>query len=95
MVHSMLAQMLGVYVVEERKKKKINQAQLAKMIDCTPQFLGRFEKGEVMLPKRLLLKAVTALNLKYDKLKSIHAISSQADFEELFAIQKSSLRRAR
>jgi len=82
--HSILAQMLGVYVVEERKKSDINQAQLAKMIGCTPQFLGRFEKGEVMLPERLLVKCICELDLKHDRLKKIYRLNAEHGLEEIF-----------
>lgn len=95
MPHSMLAQMLGVYVLEERKKQDINQAQLAKMVGCTPQFLGRFEKGDVMLPDRLLLRCVSVLSLRKDKLKKIYVIAFENDFEAMFGSLKPTLRNAK
>jgi transcriptional regulator with XRE-family HTH domain len=84
LAHSILAQMLGVYVVEERKKQGINQAQLAHLIGCTPQFLGRFEKGEVMLPERLLVKCVSTLDLKYDRLKKIYRLNAERGVDDIF-----------
>ena len=84
----MLAKMLGAYVTDERKNKNINQAQLAKKLGCSAQFLGRFEKGEVMLPKRLVHKAVSELSLSQSKLKAIHSKACESEFKELFGVRK-------
>ncbi len=89
MAHSTLATLLGAYITEERKHKNINQANFAKKLGCSAQFLGRFEKGEVMLPQRLVRRAVKALSLNPSRLKSIHTKACESEFHELFGIKKS------
>lgn len=53
----------GQHVVAQRTQKKMTQAQLAKRLGFSAQFLGRAEKGFVGFPEKSLIKAVKLLNI--------------------------------
>ncbi len=54
-IHSHLALAIGELLLESRLKKNLLQYELAKTLDMTGQFLGRIEKGHVMLPEEWLI----------------------------------------
>lgn len=85
MAHSVLAQMLGVYILESRQQLGMIQKKLAKSLGCSEQFLGRIEKGEVMIPEGILITAIETLDLKYEKIKKIYRVSSDARVDHLFS----------
>ncbi len=84
MPHSVLAQMLGTYILESRQDLQINQKNLARLIGCSEQFLGRIEKGDVMIPDRLLASCIAQLDLKYEKIKKMYRITSDQNVDALF-----------
>jgi DNA-binding XRE family transcriptional regulator len=83
-IHSVLAQMLGVYILEERLEKNINQKSLAAQVGCSEQFMGRIEKGCVMPPEWILINCITVLDLNFNKLRKIYRISSDAHLDKLY-----------
>ena len=82
-MHSPLAKMIGIYLYERRSEKGINQAQLAKHLAFSAQFLGRAEKGEVQLPYNSLVKAIIFLDMSEAKLKKIYRIAAEQEFLQL------------
>lgn len=46
----------GEFVDAAVENSEFNQAQLAKKLGMTPQFLGRIQRGEVKLPLRFAKK---------------------------------------
>lgn len=86
MRHSLLAEMLGVYIVDQRKSRRITQARLAEMLGCSAQFLGRIEKGEVMMPDHMLETAIGAIGLDYGRMKKIYRLSAENRVDELFSV---------
>ncbi|MCJ8275210.1 MAG: helix-turn-helix transcriptional regulator [Bdellovibrionales bacterium] len=54
-MHSHLAKMLGQYILEKRNKLGILQKELAEETGISAQFLGRIERGDVMVPEPVLL----------------------------------------
>ena len=87
-MHSHLAKMIGNYIYESRQKKHILQYELAKDLDITAQFLGRVEKGDVMIPHNLLLKSIKLLDLKQEKLKRIYRSSGDLTVSDMFSKKK-------
>ncbi len=89
-MHSHLAKMLGTYILEARKAKAVTQFKLAQELEFSAQFLGRIEKGEVMIPEPALIKSIQLLNLKKDRIKEIYRASSENVVNDLFRqVQKS------
>ncbi|MCB9072050.1 MAG: helix-turn-helix transcriptional regulator [Bdellovibrionaceae bacterium] len=85
-IHSHLAKMLGTYVLESRIEKNILQCDLAKNLKMSGQFLGRIERGEVMIPNHALIKAVQILNLQEEHLNKIYRIAGELQVKSLFAV---------
>jgi transcriptional regulator with XRE-family HTH domain len=83
-MHSLLSELLGKYILQERKNRRITQRKLAEMVDCSEQFLGRIESGAVMTPDRILLSCIKILGLRYEKLKKIYRQDSDQRIETLF-----------
>ncbi len=94
-MHSHLAKMLGQYILEERMEKKWLQKDLAKELDMSAQFLGRIEKGEVLIPESALIKSISLLDLKENRLQTIYRISAQRVVGELIgSVKKRKRKRA-
>ena len=83
-MHSLLSQLIGAYVMTERKSLKITQRELAKEVDCSEQFLGRIESGAVMIPDRILVSCIQILGLKYEKLKKYYRLDSDDRLDLIF-----------
>jgi transcriptional regulator with XRE-family HTH domain len=83
-MHSHLAKMLGQSIIDSRRKSKISQKKLAQMLDVSAQFLGRIEKGDVMIPDPLLLKAIDELDLPQNKIISIFRAAAGISANQLF-----------
>ena len=83
-MHSHLAKMLGQYIYDARTKKGILQRDLAEQIGMSAQFLGRIEKGEVMIPEPALKKAIGYLSLSENKIVSIYRAAAGISAQDLF-----------
>lgn len=88
-MHSHIAKMIGTYIYESRMKKKILQYELAKKLKMTGQFLGRIEKGEVMIPEGALVKCINILSLKEDVLLKIYRTSGELQARDILSMSKS------
>ena len=76
--------MLGTYIKETRIKKNINQKVLAKKIKISAQFLGRIERGEVMIPMKALKRCVHTLHLSEKRLVTIYRAAGTESARKLF-----------
>lgn len=94
--HSILAEMIGIYIHERRNELGISQGALGKHLGCSAQFLSRIEKGYVMVPEGMLKKAIVHLGLEYNRFRKIYRICAEKGVDDLFAsAEKLSARRAR
>jgi transcriptional regulator with XRE-family HTH domain len=89
-IHSHLAKMIGTYILETRQEKEILQRDLAKKLKMSGQFLGRIERGEVMIPNHALIKSIQLLGLQEDRLNKIYRIAGELQVKTLFAVGKES-----
>lgn len=83
-IHSHLAKMIGTYILEKRLEKGLLQRDLAKKLKMSGQFLGRIERGEVMIPHHALVKSVQILGLQEDRLTKIYRLSGELQVKALF-----------
>jgi len=67
-----LAQMLGEYILEKRKEMGFTQKDLKKTLGFSAQFLGRIEKGKVMIPEKCLVRLINHLALDFDRIDKIY-----------------------
>lgn len=88
-MHSHLAKMIGNYIYDSRTKKKILQYELAKKLKMTGQFLGRIEKGDVMIPEPALVKCIHLLSLKDDQVVKIYKQSAELQARDIVSQSKS------
>jgi len=84
-MHSHLAKMIGVYLLEERTKKRILQKDVAEQLGLSAQFLGRIEKGEVMAPEASLVQLIQILGLSETKMVQIYRTSAGLEAKDLFS----------
>lgn len=84
MKHSLMAEMIGIYIFERRTELGISQVALSKRLECSAQFLGRIEKGYAMIPEAMLIKAITILKLDYSRCRKIYRICAEKGVEDLF-----------
>lgn len=82
-MHSHLAAMVGRYIFEERQKVAMLQKDLAKELGVSAQFLGRIEKGEVMIPEDALKTAIKTLDLQASKLTKIYRCAAGLQVEDI------------
>ena len=82
-MHSHLAKMIGTYILETRTKKKILQKDFSSKVGVSAQFIGRIERGEVMIPEPLLFKVITFLGLSEKKLTQIFRLAGEQQVQEL------------
>ena len=87
-MHSHLAKMLGQYILETRTKKRISQKSLASEFEISAQFLGRIEKGDVMIPEKVLIVAINELQLSESKLVNIYRAAAGTSIQALFKSRK-------
>jgi len=84
MKHSLLADLLGEYIVERRRVLDITQTSLAHQLRCSAQFLGRIEKGYALMPKPALVKAISLLDLDPSRCRKIFRTAAENEVEELY-----------
>ena len=93
-MHSHLAKMIGQCILEKRKKMNMTQKALAEVLEMSAQFLGRIEKGEVMIPDPALKKAIQCLDLSKTKIVNIYRAAAGISAQDLFSTSKSKKKRA-
>jgi transcriptional regulator with XRE-family HTH domain len=76
MYDSTLAQMLGSYILEKRRELGMTQKDLKKSLGFSAQFLGRIEKGKVMIPEKCLIRLINLLELDFVRLEKIYRTSA-------------------
>jgi len=84
--------MIGNYILETRLEQGVNQVQLSRELGITPQFMGRIEKGGVMIPEPSLVKSIKVLGLKKKRILEIYRDASQ---EQALAILQKAKKRVR
>jgi transcriptional regulator with XRE-family HTH domain len=72
MYDATLAQMLGEYILEKRKELGMTQKDLKKSLGFSAQFLGRIEKGKVMIPEKCLVRLINLLELDFSRIEKIY-----------------------
>jgi len=71
----------------------MTQKQLAKMVGCSEQFMGRIEHGAVPIPEHILIKCIQILDLRHEKLKKFYRVASETKLDEIFAKIKTTKKR--
>ncbi len=84
MRHSLLAEMIGAYIFERRRQLSMTQTVLAKNLRCSAQFLGKIEKGHVMMPESMLAKTIGLLKMDQNRFRKIYRVCAEDDVENLF-----------
>ena len=82
-MHSHLAKMIGTYILETRMKKNILQKDFSSEVGVSAQFIGRIERGEVMIPEPLLSKVIKLLGLNERKLTQIFRLAGEQQVQDL------------
>ena len=85
MRHSLLAEMIGAYIFERRRQLGVTQTELAKNLRCSAQFLGKIEKGHVMMPEPMLVKTIESLKMDQTQFRKIYRLCAEDDVENLFS----------
>jgi transcriptional regulator with XRE-family HTH domain len=92
MFDPLLAEMIGSYIFERRKELRITQKELKKSLGFSAQFLGRIEKGKVMIPEKYLTRLIAVLELDYERLDRIFKSAAETRvsllYEEVRKIKK-------
>lgn len=88
-MHSHLAKMLGQYILDERTEQNILQWQLAEKLEMSAQFLGRIEKGEVMMPEDALAKCIKLLSLDREKILTIYRLGGEERAKMILSTSRS------
>lgn len=89
-MHSHLAKMIGQYILDQRTKKGILQKELAEEVEISAQFLGRIERGEVMIPEPVLIACINFLSLSEKKMVQIYRAAGGMSVQTLFLQSKKS-----
>ena len=63
-----LATVVGQNIYRLRKKSGMTQAQLSELLDITPAFLSRVERGEKMVSTNVLQALTDVFHVSYDVL---------------------------
>ena len=79
-----LARLLGEYVLERRKELGMTQKELKKTLGFSAQFLGRIEKGKVMIPEKCLVKLISLLELDFARVEKIYKTYAAERVTSLF-----------
>ncbi|HEX4925775.1 MAG TPA: helix-turn-helix domain-containing protein [Bdellovibrionales bacterium] len=79
-----LAQQIGAYILERRKELGMTQKDLKKTLGFSAQFLGRIEKGKVMIPERCLVRLINLLELDFSRMDKIYRSSAAERVNTLF-----------
>ncbi len=93
-MHSHLAKMIGQYLFDERSKKNLLQKEVAEKLGLSAQFLGRIEKGDVMVPQSTLIQLIEILKLSEKKMIQIYQASANLEAKALFTNRGSKNRTA-
>ncbi len=88
--HSELAQMLGIYIRENRLSQKKSQFDIVKKLGFSVQFYGRIENGTVMAPRPALSRIVSELSLDFSRILKIYRVAAISEAESLFKQTKGS-----
>ena len=94
-MHSHLAKMIGQYVLEQRTKLNILQKELAEELEISAQFLGRIERGDVMIPEPVLLKSIEILELNEKRMVQIYRAAAGLSAQSLFEQTKKKTKRGK
>jgi len=84
MYDATLAQMLGTYILERRKELGMTQKDLKKNLGFSAQFLGRIEKGKVMIPEKCFVKMINLLELDPMRVEKIFRTAATEKLTFLF-----------
>jgi transcriptional regulator with XRE-family HTH domain len=84
MYDALLAQMLGTYILERRKEMGMTQKDLKKTLGFSAQFLGRIEKGKVMIPEKCFVRLINLLELDASRIDKIFKASASEKVNMLF-----------
>ncbi len=87
-MHSHLAKMLGQYISDTRQEIPMRQRELAKTLGISAQFLGRIEKGDVMIPDGVLSHCISVLKLSKAQIVTIYRTAGEKKAELLFQLSK-------
>ncbi len=87
-MHSFLAKTLGHYISETRHEIPMRQRELAKTLGISAQFLGKIEKGEVMIPADVLSHCISVLKLGRSHIVSIYKAAAEKEAEQIFLQSK-------
>lgn len=85
--------MIGQYVLEQRTKLNILQKELAEDLGISAQFLGRIERGDVMIPEPVLIKGIEVLELNEKKMVQIYRVAGGLSAQTLFENTKKTKKR--
>jgi transcriptional regulator with XRE-family HTH domain len=83
--HSHLARFIGNYIVETREQKGMSQVDLAERLGFSSQFLGRIEKGAVMMPEESLVDTIKILSLSPKKLVKLFSLAGELGAKRLLS----------
>jgi transcriptional regulator with XRE-family HTH domain len=86
--HSHLAQFLGIYIFETREEMNMSQIELADKLSFSSQFLGRIEKGAVMMPEESLVQTIEILSFDPKKLVKLFVRAAELDAKRLLDSSK-------
>ena len=87
-MHSHLAKMLGQYIADTRQEIPMRQRELAKTLGISAQFLGRVEKGDVMIPDGVLSHCISVLKLSKTQIIAIYKTAGEKKAELIFQSSK-------
>ena len=87
-MHSHLAKMLGQYISDTRQEISMRQRELAKTLGISAQFLGRIEKGDVMIPDDVLSHCISILKLSRAQIITIYRAAGEKKAEMILQSSK-------
>lgn len=80
---------LGPFIKKKREEQLLTQAKTAFCLKISPQFLGRIEKGLSPIPKKVLFRSMSFLNLESDEVIKLINKSLQLELTSLKSELKS------
>lgn len=83
-MHSNLAKELGKCIKLHRIKRSLFQKDLAISLGISAQFLGRIEKGMVMIPEHALLEAINVLSISKKSMARVYQDASKQTVIDLY-----------
>jgi DNA-binding XRE family transcriptional regulator len=91
-MHSHLAKMLGQYISDTRQELSMRQRELANVLGISAQFLGRVEKGDVMIPDDVLSHCISILKLSRAQIITIYRAAGEKKAELIFQSSRERLK---